>query len=129
VAEFMTKPDIAEEYLKYTQGILDELVLLLAQLQAGKGRAADTNAAVLLIAHNIKGMGTSFEYDLMTLCGDSLCTYLRRLDPRTMAAPKVVAGHLKVMQSVISNQIRGDGGETGTALLARLKEIIDRETV
>ncbi len=124
----MTDQEIVEEYLKYTEGALDELAGLLGQLQSGKGSAADTNDAVLTIAHNVKGMGTSFDYDLMTHCGSSLCAYVRGLQSSALVSEKVVAGHLKAMQAVLNNQIQGDGGETGAALLVRLQEIIASET-
>ena len=124
----MTEQEIVEEYLKYTEGALDELAGLLGQLQSGKGSAAETNDAVFAIAHNVKGMGTSFNYDLMTNCGSSLCAYVRGLRSSTLVSEKVVAGHLKAMQAVLNNQIQGDGGETGAALLVRLQEIIANET-
>ena len=75
------------------------------------------------IAHNIKGQGGSFGYDLVTDIGASLCDYLRaspRMAPNELA---VVSMHIRVLKNVADNNITGDGGETGARLIEKLRQL------
>lgn len=75
------------------------------------------------IAHNIKGQGGSFGYDLVTEIGASFCDYLRsspRMAPDELA---IVSMHIRMLKNVSDNNITGDGGETGARLVAKLRQL------
>lgn len=75
------------------------------------------------LAHNIKGQGGSFGYDLVTSIGASLCDYMRR---SRRAAPKeleIVLAHIKLLKLVSDNDISGAGGETGERIVGRLRAL------
>jgi chemotaxis protein histidine kinase CheA len=75
------------------------------------------------IAHNIKGQGGSFGYDLVTDIGASFCDYLRgspRMAPNELA---IVSMHIRVLKNVADNNITGDGGETGARLIEKLRQL------
>lgn len=77
------------------------------------------------LSHNIKGMGASFNFQLMTEVGSSLCVYIKKLDGQM--SRRVVAAHVRIFEVVLANKITGNGGEKGSALLGRLAEIIAEE--
>ena len=118
--------ELLEHYLAYTGDALKQLDALLPTLEDAS--EPSDNAAKIeglhSIAHNIKGMGTSFGFPLMTNVGALLCSYLRALDASEPAAYEVVSGHLKAMHVVLDNRIIGDGEEVGAKLLARLEQLI-----
>lgn len=73
------------------------------------------------IAHNIKGQGGSFGYDLVTDIGASFCRYLRS-SPRV--APEelnIIQMHIRMLKTVSDNNIFGDGGETGARIVEKLR--------
>lgn len=75
------------------------------------------------IAHNIKGQGGSFGYDLVTDIGASFCAYLRgspRMAPNELA---ILSMHIRVLKNVSDNNITGDGGETGARLMEKLRQL------
>lgn len=114
--------ELMDHYLTYTEKTVVELHGLASRLADHKNPAALTEEMHAL-AHNIRGMGSSFGFPLMTRVGTTLCTYLRALDDDQQAAPDVVEAHLKAMDTILENRILGDGGPEGQALIARLDEI------
>jgi hypothetical protein len=90
-----------------------------AQLEAGVA-PADVLKEVHGIAHNIKGQGGSFGYDLVTSIGASLSDYIRSGDRTSADALNVVFAHIKILKTVGDNDISGTGGETGERIVAKL---------
>lgn len=75
------------------------------------------------IAHNIKGQGGSFGYDLVTDIGASFCDYLRsgeRVAPNELS---ILNMHIRMLKNVSENNITGDGGETGARLIGKLRQL------
>lgn len=114
--------DLMDHYLTYTEKTVAELHVLAAQL-AGDDNAAALSEEMHALAHNIRGMGSSFGFPLMTRVGTTLCTYLRALDEGQQAEAGVVSAHLKAMDTILENRILGDGGGEGQALIAHLEGI------
>lgn len=109
------------QYIDYTAEALDQLFALHADMDEADdptGRIDDLHA----LAHNIKGMGSSFGFLLMTETGASLCDYLRGLGEAQAASSDIVKTHLDAMRLILDNKITGDGGEAGAGLIERLKE-------
>jgi chemotaxis protein histidine kinase CheA len=114
--------DLMDHYLDYTEKTVEELRLLAARLEDEEAPVA-LNEEMHALAHNIKGMGSSFGFPLMTSVGSILCTYLQALDDGRVATASIVAAHLKAMDTILKNRILGNGGPEGEALIARLDEI------
>jgi hypothetical protein len=72
------------------------------------------------IAHNVKGQGGSFGYDLVTSIGASLCDYIRGGERQTPDEINIVHAHIKILKMVGENDIAGTGGETGERIVAKL---------
>ncbi|ABS63582.1 Hpt domain protein [Parvibaculum lavamentivorans DS-1] len=73
------------------------------------------------IAHNIKGQGGSFGYDLVTDIGASFCRYLRSSARVTPAELNIVQMHIRMLKTVSDNDISGSGGETGERIIEKLR--------
>src|SRR5690554_5778102 len=88
----------------------------------GEGKSlADVFAEVHAIAHNIKGQGGSFGYDLVTEIGASFCDYLRsgkRVAPDEL---NIINMHIRMLRTVSENNITGDGGDTGRRIVEKLR--------
>ncbi len=72
-------------------------------------------------SHNLKGLGGSFDYDLMTLVGGSLCVLLKnaRVVQETRLQ-RLLAAHVAALDAIIARELKGDGGRHGQELLATL---------
>ena len=80
---------------------------------------------IFAVAHNIKGMGASFGFPLMTETGVSFCRYIRSLDGRPIEAD-VIYAHIRSLEVILSNRIQGDGGDIGKELIDSLTTMVDR---
>lgn len=94
-------PELVSSYQSWTANALIELRRLAAQWQADHCNAESARVRISEIAHNIKGMGTSFGYPLMTEAGRSLCTYLRSNSGDTQELD-VVYAHIDSLEHILS---------------------------
>ena len=81
-------------------------------------------------AHDLKGLGTTYGYPLITRIAGSLCKMLDDEDKR-MAAPRLlVDAHLDAIRAVVRDQIKEEGHPMGKILSetleARVKEHLDK---
>lgn len=89
---------------------------------------SDEPAAAILdelygIAHNIKGQGGSFGYDLVTEIGASFCNYLRSGSRVSPEERNIVHIHIRMLKTVSENDISGTGGETGMRIVEKLRAL------
>jgi len=98
-----------------------------ARFEGGAPAEAEAALAELHgIAHNIKGQGGSFGYDLVTEIGASFCDYLRsgmRISPDER---NIVHMHIRMLKTVSENNISGDGGDTGRRIAEKLNVLTGR---
>ena len=81
---------------------------------------ADVMARIQSLAHNIKGQGGSFGYDLVTSVGASLCDYIRNGERKSVDEMNIVHAHIKILKMIADNDISGTGGDTGARIIAKL---------
>ena len=116
---------LKEEYL---DRVSRELALMEeAILAARRGSAKQRRAALVTLArlgHEIKGQAGTFGYDLITTIGSSLCDYIEQVKEPGPEHVTVLEIHADAMRVVVSDDIRGEGGETGRKLLAGIQAVV-----
>ena len=75
------------------------------------------------IAHNLKGQGSSFGYPLITRIGQSLCQLTRQERAFSDADLNTIQAHLDALRLILAKGIKGEGGEVGAKLAARLEQL------
>ena len=118
----------AEEALKamssqFGQWLQDEIVKLdKAQADIrSQGYTPETAEALYFRAHDLKGLGATYQYPLVTRLAGSLCKMMD--DPaKRMAAPRVlIDAHIDAIKAVVRDQIQTDDHPTGRALAESLE--------
>lgn len=79
------------------------------------------------LSHNIKGLGGSFGYYLMTDIASSLCEYVRYIEKVTDVRTDIITAHVTAMNVVIEEEIEGSGGDEGNEIIIRLQKLIEKE--
>ncbi|WP_374515972.1 Hpt domain-containing protein [Brevundimonas sp.] len=118
----------AEEALKamsaqFGQWLQDEIVKLdKAQADIrSQGYNAQTAEALYFRAHDLKGLGTTYQYPLVTRLAGSLCKMMDEPGKR-MAAPLVlIDAHVDAIKAVVRDEIQTDDHPTGKALAETLE--------
>jgi hypothetical protein len=116
--------DLAKSYVPNTIADIDACAALLKTAREVPERRAGTVKDLYNVAHNIKGQGGSFGFPLVTRIGHSLCTLVRQERPFTDADLNVVQAHLDALRLILSKDIKGEGGEVGGRLAARLENMV-----
>ena len=102
-------------------GVIEKLYAKARATPADRGAIIGEIASA---AHDVKGNGGTFGYDLMTAIGGSLATFCRAIaDSRAAvndARLEVVCVHIDAMKMVIDRGLEGGGGETGADMVAML---------
>lgn len=117
----------------YLQWVQEDLVKLQTAYDTLAAAAdADRKAGaerIFQIAHDIKGQGGSFGYNLMTVIGNSLCRFIEKQPTTGAKEIDVIKVHVDSLKLVIAQDLKGDGGPLGEKLLAGLNAVIDKVLV
>ncbi|WP_085901691.1 Hpt domain-containing protein [Kiloniella majae] len=112
----------------YRAGMEENFSTLAGILEEIKNNPKDASRAMdqaRSIVHNMKGQGTSFGFPLMTRVSDSFYELLKHQAQQNvvhLSTPKLYEAHLKALQSILSNEISGEGPEIFQEVAASLKE-------
>ena len=112
--------NLADDYMEWVREDFERLEKAYDQLKSGDGDAKANLNAVFQIAHDMKGQGGSFGYDLMTAIGDHLCRLIEKFDKVSQRELDMIRVHIDAMRVVITKELKGDGGDEGRQLLLGL---------
>lgn len=120
--------NMAGDYLKWVE---EDLVNISAALKDLKENRVDDEKRVdkiFQIAHDMKGQGGSFGYDLMTILGNDLCRFIEGKRNLSDVDIEVIDLYIGTMQVVISRNMSGDGGPEGNKVLTGLAAVVAKIT-
>lgn len=113
-----------EELRPAFEAELDDAVGRLVEVWSKSGTQANAEALAVLfrLAHDLKGQGRSFGFDLLTDLAASLCKLLLNLGKTEQNSWRFQAidMHVRSLQIVARKKIKGDGGSLGRELLEQI---------
>ena len=117
---------MADDYLDWVQEDLVRIETAYKGMAAASGARKSEAERVFQVAHDIKGQGGSFGFDLMTVIANELCRLIERQDEFGDAEVKAIKVHIDAMKLVIQNRMKGDGGANGKALVDGIRMVGDK---
>ena len=112
-------------YLDWVAEDMRKLNVLFAEASAAPvAQRPAVMKAIFTIAHDVKGQGGSFGFDLMTLVGNQLCRIVESREEWPDPALGLVRRLLDGMGRVLDESMTGDGGEAGFSLLEELRQAV-----
>lgn len=73
------------------------------------------------LSHDLRGLGGTFDYSLITAVGESLCRLIDNRDlPNDRRLQRHVTAHAAALNAILRFDLKGDGGHQGEELLATL---------
>ncbi|UTW55638.1 hypothetical protein [Kordiimonas sp. SCSIO 12610] len=127
-SDIFADDELFNQYLNWTADAIKDMKALFDSFDAMADKMSEMSDQFYSLSHNIKGMGGSFNFILMTEVGTSLCTYLKAKNAESPLSKKVLNAHIRAFEVVLNNRILGDGGDKGRALLSRLSDIVSEES-
>ena len=114
------------DFVQWAEKDLKSLQQAFNGLKAGTADKKETLHTIFQISHDIKGQGGSFDYGLLTAIGDSLCGFIEERDRAGAAEIEAIKLHVEALKLVLTNRLKGDGGDTGAKLLEGLRRVVDK---
>lgn len=118
--------NLADDYLDWVREDFVRLEAAYDVLVSGEGDDVANLEALFQIAHDMKGQGGSFGYDLMTSIGDHMCRLLEKVDKAGPLEIAMIRLHIDAMRVVITKELKDDGGAEGRKLMMGLALVGDK---
>ena len=111
---------MSSQFAQWLQDEIEKLDKAQADIR-DKGYNTETAEALYFRAHDLKGLGTTYQYPLVTRLAGSLCKMLD--DPaKRMAAPLVILdAHIDAIKAVVRDEIQTDDHPVGKILAETLE--------
>ena len=108
---------------QFGQWLQDEITKLDAAQAAIRAEGYNTQTAEGLYfrAHDLKGLGATYQYPLVTRLAGSLCKLLDDPSKRLEAPMVLVDAHIDAIRAVVRDQIQTDDHPTGRVLAETLE--------
>ena len=114
----------ADGFLVHVRGELGAMRAALHQAVTTADKRAESLERVYTIAHDLKGQGSSFGYQLITGIAALLCQFLRGQRANDAQGLRIAAAHVEALGVVMDHRIVGDGGKAGAAMVERLRKLV-----
>jgi hypothetical protein len=107
----------------FAQWLNDEIVKLEAARQEvrAQGLTAETVETLYLRAHDLKGLGATYEFPLITRLSASLCRLIDEPATRLSAPMFLVDAHIDAIKACVRDDIKVDTHPVGKVLAAELE--------
>jgi hypothetical protein len=114
----------------FAQWLNDEVVKLDAARQRvrDEGVTAETMETLYLRAHDLKGLGTTYEFPLITRIGASLCRLIDDKDKRLSVSMPLVDAHIDGIKAAVRDDIKTDEHPVGRVLIEDLERQVAAAT-
>lgn len=105
----------------------------LAKLEAARDRiraegyTAETAENLYFRAHDLKGLGTTYEFPLVTRIAASLCRILHDPDTRLSTPVSLLEAHIEAVGKAVRGEIRTDADPAGCAMAENLEAQVARQ--
>ncbi|MDB5471220.1 MAG: Hpt protein [Caulobacter sp.] len=107
----------------FSEWMQDELNKLEAARQAIRvsGLNAETAEGLYFRAHDLKGLGATYEFPLVTRIAASLCKLIDDPDTRVSAPMFLVDAHIDAIRAAVRDDIKTDTHPVGKILITELE--------
>jgi hypothetical protein len=111
---------MAGQFSQWLQDELDKLEAARSAIKA-QGMTAETAEQLYFRAHDLKGLGGTYQYPLVTRISGSLCKLLDDAGTRLSAPMVLVDAHIDAIKAVVRDRIQTDEHPVGKALVEALE--------
>ena len=121
--------DLSSQFETWLMDEVRKLEEVQARIKA-EGLNPENSEQLFFSAHDLKGLGTTYGYPLITRIAGSLCKMIDDADKRTVSPRLLVDAHLDAIRACVRDQIKEDSHPIGKALSetleARVKEHLEK---
>jgi len=117
---------MTDEYLEWVVQDIARIEAACKELKSSSDERVEKLQGVFQVAHDIKGQGGSFGFDLMTTIGNQVCQVIDKADSDDPDIVDVIDVHVDAMKLIVASRLKGDGGRDGELMLAGLQKVCEK---
>lgn len=118
----------AEKYIERAQDQVEALVEVVRDAESETGDRTAIFEKIFLQAHDIRGLGSTFGYTLVTNIAASLCNFVESVEVYDDDVMEVLNAHVDALRGMIGNDVKGDGGPIGREILDGLMQAVAKNS-
>jgi len=111
---------LAGPFARWLQEEIDKLDVARARAGA-EGLAGDAGEALYTHAHDLKGLGGTYEFPIVTRMAGSLCALLEDPARRGATPLPLIDAHIDAIKAMVRDDIRDEEHPVGGAIAAALE--------
>jgi hypothetical protein len=111
---------LSGQFAQWLDDEINKLDAARAAIQAN-GYTPETSESLYLRAHDLKGLGSTYEFPLITRIAASLCRLTDTPERRAQASLFLIDSHIDAIKACVRDDIRNDSHPTGRALAEELE--------
>jgi hypothetical protein len=115
---------LSDQFGDWMQDELNKLDASRAGVTGGQ-LTADTANALYTRAHDLKGLGTTYGFPLVSRLGASMCRLLDEPSTRASAPLFLVDAHINAIKAAVRDEVRDCDHPVGRTLVAELEGRVD----
>lgn len=112
---------LAAQFSRWLQDEIDKLDAARAAVGI-EGLTGPAGEALYTRAHDLKGLGGTYEFPIVTRAAGSLCRVLDTAQARAAAPLSLVDSHINAIKSMIRDGIKTDDHPIGQAMVLSLED-------
>ncbi|MBT6096350.1 MAG: hypothetical protein HOH04_15800 [Rhodospirillaceae bacterium] len=110
-------------YLEQVTADIENMKRALSRIRPGDGVNSKAVKWLREIIHEVRGMGGTYGFDLVTAIGDQMYRLIHSNDTLGVDHIAALSVHLDTINMVIKEQIKDDGGKRGRELITGLQNV------
>ena len=118
--------EMAEDYPDWVMSVIDELFEVHRRCVDDEVNRKGYFERINSIAHDMKGQGGTFGYQLITDFAEGLYNFTAKGSGLSDNHVEIIKAHIDAMRVVIRERVDGDGGDIGKQLKAGLEQSVEK---
>ena len=112
---------LSAQFSRWLQDEIDKLDAARAQVNL-EGLSSPAGEALYTRAHDLKGLGGTYEFPIVTRAAGSLCRVIDNAQVRAAAPLSLVDSHINAIKAMIRDGIKTDDHPVGQAMVMSLED-------
>lgn len=112
---------------KEAEPTLKEMQTAYLAMKEDPGQVQAQGQRIYNLAHDLRGLGSNFNYPLITRIGGSLCRFIEGLETANDTQLEIVRAHIDAIRAVLHNKMSGEGHAIGIQIAEGLETLVREE--
>ena len=108
---------------EWAPAAIDEMYEALAAAMRDRAGRQGQLERIYRLAHDMKGQGGTFGYELLTEMGEAMCRFTGERQDFSDGEFALVRAHIDAARRIVLEGLEGDGGEAGRELMSGLQAL------